>query len=235
MAKTKLISIDVSDLERFNADLAGLTPEQLAASTVGAINRVTDDSYDLLRKTILSGINLTDQYVQRKMDVEHATERNPKAEIVAYGGKGYLTSLSHYGQVQETTVVNWTNAMLESMGVDIGPWPKWTWRRGDSARDIPADEKQAGISVEVVRGQRKVIGAKGGRPAFILPGKRDSEGNPLIAKRIPGTRRKVDVLSGPSVYQLAAVAIPKIEDEVAEDLVEAVREAATRQLLETIA
>jgi histone H3/H4 len=214
------IKFDVAQVDRFADKLAGMTSEQIGTFVVDAINDTVDSAYALGRKTILSGINLTDDYVQRKMQVQHATPQKPKAEIVAFGGRGYLTSLSHYGAMQLTTDVNWSNDRIQAAGHKFGPWPGWTKRTGSAALGIPVNSKAAGRSVEVVKGGRKKIG-----PAFAIPGKTDADGNLLVFRRKKGSD-KMETLTGPSVYQLFKVAAVRIEDQVAEDLQQAVIDAA---------
>lgn len=218
------VKIDATQLDALTAKLGTLTPERVSALAVDAINTTADSAYDLARKTILGGINLTDEYVQRKMAVEHATESKPEASIVAFGGKGFTTSLSHYGAMQLTGADNWTNARIQADGHKFGKWPGWTRRTGNAKLGIAADTKGIGRSVEVVSGNRKKLGR-----AFSIAGKTDTDGNPLVFQRIPGSKKSARVLSGPSVYQLFRVAAGKIEDQVYGDLSAAVIDLAERQ------
>lgn len=218
------VTIDVTPLDELATKLGTLTPEQVGALMVDAVNATTDATYDLARKTILGGINLTDEYVQRKMGVEHATAQNPTATIVAYGGKSYLTSLSHYGAMQLAGAVNWSNARIQADGHKFGKWPRWTRRTGNDKLGIAADTKGTGRSVEVISGSRKKLGR-----AFAIAGKTDTDGNPLVFQRIPGSKKSVRVLSGPSVYQLFRVAAGQIEDQVYGDLSQSVIALAERQ------
>lgn len=214
------IHFDVEQVEGLADKLSRLPAEEIGRSIVDAINETVDSAYVLGRKTILSGVNLTDDYVQRKMQVQHATVQKPKAEIVAFGGRSYLTSLSHYGAMQLVKDVNWSNERIIAAGHKFGPWPGWTKRKGNEAVGIAVNKKADGRSVEVVKGSRKRIG-----PAFAIPGKTDNEGNPLVFRRKKGSG-KLETLTGPSVYQLFKVAAVRIEDQVAEDLQHAVAEAA---------
>lgn len=222
------IKIDTEQLLRFAERLALSTPEQLGHSIVSVLNQTTDNAYELGRKRILNGINLDDVYVKRKMKVEHATEKKPEASIVAFGGKGFITSLSHYGAMQETRRVNWTNARILAAGKRFGPWPGWTKRTGNEGIGIAPDTKAAGRSVEVVRGRRKVIG-----PTFSIKGKKDAEGNLVVFRRKAGSQ-SIEALTGPSVYQLFRVAATAIEGQVADDLEQAIIAAAERQLRENL-
>lgn len=224
-----MITFDASQVKGLAERLAKLTPEQFGEYTVAAINETVDSAYQLGRDTILSGINLTDDYVQRKMDVERATAKNPQATITAFGGRAYITPLSHYGALQLTRDVTWSNERILAEGHRFTDWPGWTRRTGNEALGISVNQKAAGRSVEVIRGSRKDMGS-----AFAIPSKRDSSGTPIMFRRIKGTRKKVEALHGPSVYQLFRAAIPKIEDRVAEDLTDAVIEAAERGMEEAL-
>jgi len=220
------LKITVDPLTEFADRLADLTPAELGRFVVGAINDTADSAYELGRKRMLRGINLTDEYVQRKMQVQHATEKKPTATITAFGGRGFLTGLSHYGALQGHKDVTWTNREIAGF-TKFGPWPGWTRRTGNQALGIPVDRKASGIGVEVVKGRRKKIG-----PAFAIPGKKDADGNQVVFRRDVGG--KVEALTGPSVYQLFRVAAGQISGQVGEDLEQAVIDAAERRLREEL-
>ena len=216
-------TVDTSALDGLSDRLTELTPETLGARLVETTNQQIESAYDLSRKRMLSGINLTDSYIQRKMAVTQATANKTTAEIVAYGGKDYLTSLSHYGAVQLAKDVNWTNERILADGNKFGKWPGWTRRTGNEKLGIAVNRKAAGRSVEVVRGSRKKIG-----PAFAIAGKNDKDGNPLVFRRNAGG--KVEALSGPSVYQLFRVAGNELAEQIGDDYQAAIIDAAEREL-----
>lgn len=223
MAKLFAFKLDVNDVEDLADDLDRLTPEELAAATVKALNDSIDSAYVLSRNAMLKSINLSDAYVQRKMEVEHATPSKPVATLTAFGGSAFTTSLSHYGALQLTTNVRWSNERILALGHKFEKWPGWTRRTGSAALGIPVNEKAAGKSVEVSRGRRKKMG-----PTFSIPGKKDNEGNPIIFRR--NSADKLEALSGPSVYQLFSSAIPLVYETVADDLEQAVAEAAQQYI-----
>lgn len=196
------VTIDVSEIEGLADKLKGLTPEAVGALMVDAINEVTDRTYLLARKTMLGGINLTDAYVQQKMQVVHATPAKPEASIVAFGDKANLTNLSHYGAIQ--------------LSKDGG-------KRGDTARGIAPGRRQAGISVEVIKGKRETF-----QFGFTRPGINDNDGNPIIFARKKETKKIVS-RRGPAVYMLFRVAAGVIENQVYGDLERAVIDEAERQ------
>ncbi len=206
------LRIDVSEIEGLADRLGKLTPEAVGALMVNAINDVADSTYELARKTMLGGINLTDAYVQRKMQVQHATPAKPEASIVAFGDKPNLTGLSHYGAMIKTQSVLHTSRS-----------------RGNSATGIPAGSKSDGVSVEVIKGKRESF-----KHGFFLPGKKDTEGNPLVFARKKDTNKIVS-RRGPAVYMLFRVAAGTIEDQVYGELGRAVIDEAERQFQKELA
>lgn len=224
MAAAFSITIDTGALSRFGKSLGSFDSGDLGEQLRVALNDTGERTYTLSRNQILSGINLTEGYVMSRMMFEPAQSgKSLKAEIVAPFGRKYLTNLSHYAPQLVTQAVTWSN---DRIGQEIvgrgkgkfGDWPNWTPRDGDAKRKIAAGQKAHTATVEVVRGARKSVGRK-----FTMPGKKDSEGNPLVFKR---EGSKIESLSGPSVYQLFRTAIPKITDRVADDLQSAVVRAA---------
>lgn len=220
---TTALTVDVRQLQAFAKGLEDATTEGLGQAVVQSVNDVVDRSYDLARTRINAGINLTDDYVRRKMRVEHATPGRPVASIIAIGGAAGTTNLSHYAPQQVLRDVNWSNARIQAMGMTFGAWPGWTRRTGSQTLGIKPDQKAAGRSVEVGRGKRKAIG-----PAFAIPGKKDSEGNYLVFRRTAAG--KIESLVGPSVYQLFRYQIPLISEGIETDLASTLVEYAEAEL-----
>lgn len=231
MARTAFsIKVDLAGVLALADRLGDVNPDKLGERLITTVNNVADSTYKLSRDTITTEINLTDAYVQRRMEVRPATKSKPVAEIVGLAGKGYMTTLSHYGaETGETKPVNWSNSRIISEvfgGKErFGPWPGWVRRTGDARKGIEEGRKQYKMNAEVTRGSRKSIGKK-----FTLPGKRDTEGNPLVFQNIgPGGKDgkgAIRAVLGPSVYQLFRTAATSIEDRVGNDLRDAVIEAA---------
>lgn len=232
------VTLDFKSVLDLAQSLGSFTAEDLSEVARKAVNEAGESAYVLSRKTLLRGINLTETYVLNRMEFKPAKAgKTPTAEIVAPVGRKYLTNLSHYGAQQAPTAVNWSNERIQSEIIDKkrGRWAKdrngiapflWLRRDGDEKRNIDSGLKADKISVEVVRGARKSAGKK-----FTMPGKRDSEGNPLVFRR---DGAKITALTGPSVYQLFRNAIPRIEDDVGADLERRVIEAAERALTEAL-
>lgn len=190
------VQIDTTDVLSAADSLEGVTVDQMTRATVAAVNQVAGRGYATARKKMIAGINLTDEYLQQRMQFEPATDpRRPVAYVVA---RGRNTTLGSYGSRQVIQPVRWPNGSFTPGAMAANPRKPgtllpWKERKGDSLRGIPVNQKQAGLSVEVTRGKRKTISY-----AFLIP----KNGVMLSVKRKRGTRNKIETLYGPSVYQL---------------------------------
>lgn len=196
------LKVDVSQVEELAAKIGQVDEAELGPLIVATLNKVVDKTYLMSRERIRLGMNVSDEYLQRMMEVRHATSNKPVAEIRAeYEGLG----LSHFDAKQIPKAA-------------VSPIRKL---KGDPARGIPRGQKQGGVSVEVRRGARKQIGLPG---VFIAPGIRDTAGNPFVFQRGGGRTRtgkdRLRRLFGPAAYQLFRWQIPTIEEPVTDDLVE---------------
>lgn len=226
------ITLDASRLEGLIGDLGKLDATGLGDGMVGAINEAAGNAYDLSRRAITKAVNLSDGYVNRKVELRKASSGKPRAEIVADGA---ITMLSHYGAMMRAKPNKW-------------PDPPRGWKIGlGRYRYTPRvnDERDDGASVEVKPGSRKTLpGAftiqKGGNAVT------DRDGNPLLFIQKPGTRgqgskkdttrlprkagrAQIQALVGPSVYQLFRTAAQAIEDDVRDDLEARVLRVATQE------
>lgn len=237
MAKVET-HIDVTEIEGMADDLLKLDTRAISAAARRAVNTVVTGTFGKVVSRITKGINLSDAYVRDRMYVEPARSESAavvRAEIIAPGpgrsksrktAGGPITSLRNYAPVQLMQPVKWNNASIASKIGKFGPNPRkqgaflpWKARIGDAQRGIPVDQKQAGVSVEVTRGQRKKVGL---RNAFLMPVKR---GKALDTSRLgvftrdPGDAKKqVRLLLGPSVYQLLNSTAPAMLADVQRDL-----------------
>lgn len=198
------VRIDIAPTSDLATQLSRLTPAKYREVLVGAINTTADSAYTLSRKTMLGGINLTDDYVQQRMSVEHASANSLQATLTAFGGKEFTTSLSHYGAMQE-----------------VQPAQHSGRSKGDPGRGIPAGSKAAGITVEVTRGSPAAL-----PHGFTVVAKNGKQ--LVLARDKSGTAK---ARSGPAVYQLFRVASAKIEDQVVGDLQREVLDAVEYQFL----
>lgn len=221
MATTTLIKFDLSQLDDLAKRLGEVDVEDFSDRMADVLNGQANKAFSHSLDLMLQGINLTEPYVRRKMEVREATPKTLEASIVAPGGKAYTTPLSHYFPLQLDIPVTWSNARILADGHEFADWPGWTRRTGDEGRGIAADRKASGQSVEVVRGRRKRMGSM-----FSIPGKNDSEGNPIIFRRIEGTRKKAEALHGPSVYQLLRRVADAVAEEAEDNLAAAVIDEA---------
>lgn len=196
MARNYALKIDATKVESLAARLGRVTGEEFAVATTDSLNEVVDRTYDLARDRMIAGINLDDAYLRRRMTVRHATRNRPEASITANGSSN--TPLARYNA---QPVI----APATSKGV-----------RGNPRLGLPAGQKQAGVTVEVIRGQRNDGFVPGG---FLLPLRRGAEvggnGMGVFARTRNGELRH---RYGPSVYQLFAYQAERIVEEVTDDL-----------------
>jgi len=201
------IKVDTSQLDALVDGLGEVTPEALGQRLVEVTNEQIESAYDLSRKRMLSGINLTDAYLQERFEVNKATVNRPTGEIVAKARAGSdYTLLSRYGlRVEHTGVQDPSRS------------------KGYAKLGIPKGQKQVAPSVEVVRGARKQLKS---RKAFVFVSK---TGTPLIVKRQPNGKLG-DALVGPSVYQLFRVAATALGEQIGDDYQAAITDAAEAEL-----
>lgn len=218
------IKLDPTEVEALAERLGQADPVQLGRAIVETLNRVANETYDLSRKNITSGVNLEDSYVRRRMEVREASPQRPEASIIGLGQ--FETNISHYGAMTLDTDVNWSNDWILANKGKFSKWPGWTQRTGDRARGIEPDRKAYKVNAEVARGSRKSVGKK-----FTLPGRVDTDGNPLIFKR---EGDQVEGVLGPSVYQLFRVAADRLYDQIGDNLEQAIVETAEREFLKAI-
>jgi hypothetical protein len=196
------VTVDTIAVEEVAQSLGRIDGAALGRAAMTAVNTVAEQAFNDARKKMNEGINLTDAYLQANMSFTPATDTvKPTAVVTA---RREHSTLTRYGAQQLTKPVRFPNGSFTSgtMGKNprkAGAMLPWKLRTGDESRGIPVNMKQAGLSVEVTRGSRKPISY-----AFVIRGR---NGNLLTAKRVPGTRRKIEVLYGPSVYQLFRAAL----------------------------
>jgi hypothetical protein len=214
------IKLDASKVEGLGEKLAAFDADKLGSALVDTLNEVTNETYDLSRKTILRGINLEKGYIDDKFTVEKATAKKPEASITA---NGELTNLSRYGAVRYTQPVKHPNRA-----------------KGDPGRGYAKGQKADGMAAEVTRGVPKSVGKK-----FVIPGKTDSSGNLIVFRGTGRTgagrdpRRKtqrqgVQAVLGPSVYQLFRETAGMLQDEIADNLEAAIANRAEKEFLKAI-
>lgn len=220
------IVITATEVAKVAESLAKFDANTLGVASVRAVNAVTDRAYDTATSRMIAGINLTQQYVDQRMHVRHASDpRKPEAEIVASSKASRGTTLGTYGAKVITKAVNWSNGSFTPGA--FGPNPRkpgsllpWKPRIGDAQRGIAPDLKAAGFTASVIRGRIDQF-----PNAFVIP----VGGRLLTVSRAKGTR-KIKTLYGPSVLQLFRTTVPRIHTEVATDLHKAVQAEVDKEL-----
>ncbi len=197
------LDFDTEKLAALGIKLESLTGADMGKAITTSLNEVVDKAYDLSRKRMISGINLTDSYLRRKMVLTPATAAKPVASLLAEGSrKGFSqTNLAQFRSLQKDQEVRWKNAEILKKHKKFSKWPGWTERKGNPAIGISPDRKAKGMSAAVKDGQKPFA------HAFALVKKgtavRDGDGNPIMITRKKGSDKTRGLL-GPAVYQLFA-------------------------------
>lgn len=189
------IKIGVDQIRQMADNLGRLNAEGFSDVAVTVLNETIDRAYEMARERITVGINLTDDYLRRRMTVDHATAGKPEAAITASGSRALMTRLATY-DAQMVIVPRKTNRPSRSQGL----------------LKIPSGGKQGGVNVTVVKGAPKTL-----QSGFLL----NLRAGAATGEKVGVFRReggKLKHLYGPSVYQLFAYQAPRISDEVADDL-----------------
>ena len=215
MATKAALRIDMAQVEALTGKIGKLEPAELGSNLVSAINEVADRAYDFARKRMTDSVNLTDDYVRRKMVVQAATAQRPEARITASGAREDMTVLGRYDAKMILAPRKTTNRARPTTG----------------GLRIPSGMRQNGVEVKV----RKTGGASEIEYGFLQPlraGKTDGgNGLGVFARSKSGVKRH---RYGPAVYQLFRTQMPNITDDVGEDLQRTVGDAAEANLREIL-
>ena len=205
-ARTLALKIDTRQVEAFRDRLTEMSGEEIGHASVTALNEVVDRAYELSRERMIAGINLSDDYLRRRMRVEHATKGKPVASITASGARNDMTVLGRF-DAKPRTVPTKTQRPAGPRRVPVQP-----------------GQKQAGVMVSVTKGNEDFI-----ERGFMLPLRRGTQaggnGYGVFARSRDGTLKH---RYGPSVYQLFAYQAQTVsyaaEEDLEETLVEQVSE-----------
>lgn len=215
MATKTALRIDMAQVEALTGKIGKLEPAELGSNLVSAINEVADRAYDFTRKRMTDSVNLTDDYVRRKMVVQAATAQRPEARITASGAREDMTVLGRYDAKMILAPRETTNRARPTTG----------------GLRIPSGMRQNGVEVKV----RKTGGDSEIEYGFLQPlraGKTDGgNGLGVFARSKSGVKRH---RYGPAVYQLFRTQMPNITDDVGEDLQRTVGDAAEANLREIL-
>lgn len=173
------LHFDAATLTARGIALGELTGEALGKVVVTSLNEVVGDAYDLSRKRMIDGINLTDAYLRRKMVLTEATSGKPVATLLADGNE----------------------ALLRNFGANLLLVPRTTTKpnRNQGKIGIPRGMKQHGTSVAVTKDGRQRFPM-----TFMLPLKAGNVegGNGLAVFTRARGSKDVRIMLGPAVYQL---------------------------------
>ena len=215
MATKTALRINMAQVEALTGKIGKLEPAELGSNLVSAINDVADRAYDFARKRMTDSVNLTDDYVRRKMVVQAATAQRPEARITASGAREDMTVLGRYDAKMILAPRKTTNRARPTTG----------------GLRIPSGMRQNGVEVKV----RKTGGDSEIEYGFLQPlraGKTDGgNGLGVFARSKNGVKRH---RYGPAVYQLFRTQMPNITDDVGEDLQRTVGDAAEANLREIL-
>lgn len=207
MSKSIQLKVDIRQVEGFADRLGRLSGRELGEAAVDALNEVVERAYEFGRDRMTQGINLSDEYVRERMQVDKATQGRPEATITAFGSRPNLTILGRY------------DAQARPVPVTSGRRSRST---GALRSVIPAGQKQSGVTVGVSKGSRSFV-----ERGFLLPLRRGTEagGNGLgvFARNRAG---KLLHRYGPSVYQLFGFQIQTVSFAAEEDLAETLLDKA---------
>jgi hypothetical protein len=232
------IRIDVTEIEAAAKALLRIDQDSLQDAALRAVNGAAQRGFDRARQIMLAGVNLTDDYVRAQMDVELATGKGrPVAQIIAFraGGKRPATraiNLRRFDPRQLEVISNWTNAGVNTKsGARInanarlenprkpGTTLPFKKRVGAKHLGLAVGRKQAGLTVEVRRGQRKELAF-----AFMAPARKGAEAGGqglLVFSRDKGDRKgkgKLRPIYSLSVWQMFRHSLPQVIPFVANDL-----------------
>lgn len=213
MAKRYALRLDMGRLEALAPQLANATEQDMSEAVVSALNQTVEETYELSRERITSGINLTDDYVRRRMRVEHATKARPEASIIASGKKPDMTTLRRY-DAQQVTV----------------PMKRPELSRNQGRTGVPRGRKQRAVTVQVTRGSPVSLPY-----AFMLPLRRGTvAGGNGLGVFLRDRDGDLSHRYGPSVYQLFNYQAQVLLEGTADDLVDDLLNRAEQALLKAI-
>lgn len=191
------IRITTEEVQALADRLGSIDEGTLGLAAMQGVNAVAERTYSTARRKMLSGIGLSESYVDERMKLELATVPiNPTAFITA---RYRHTTLGTYGAKQLVQAVK---------------HPKRS--KGDARLGIAPGSKSAGISVEVTRGSRKPISY-----AFFMPMRAGNTlgGNGMgMFKRTGDGPKDYEAMYGPSVYQLFRATVSGIYEDIETDL-----------------
>ena len=192
--RSTAVKIDIDQVLALAGDLGRVDAQTFGTAAQAALNETIDRTYQLASDRMTAGINLSDDYLRRRMTTEYASGKTLEASITASGDRAAQTRLATY-DAQMVIVPRKTTRASRSRGV------------------LPLNGgRQAGVTVTVSRGAPKT-----GASLFMLPLRAGAVLGDKFGVFVR-EKRRIKHLYGPAVYQLLAHQAPRITDEVADDL-----------------
>jgi hypothetical protein len=201
------VKFDMRQVDELAGKISGITARTISAPMIDVVNSVATDTRRDALKVMLRSLNLEESYVEPKVELTKASNPvSPRATIVASGAT--ITNLERYfraGGAQLQKPVTWSNAGTRPSHQSVRVPKKglgWVPRKGAAALGIPADYKQAGLTVAVVKGKASPF-----PHSFIF---KSRAGVKLIGSRAKGDHKgkgKIQTKVGPSVYQMFNAAL----------------------------
>ena len=192
--RSTAVKIDIDQVLALAGDLGRVDAQTFGTAAQAALNETIDRTYQLASDRMTAGINLSNDYLRRRMTTEHASGKTLEASITASGDRAAQTRLATY-DAQMVIVPRKTTRASRSRGV------------------LPLNGgRQAGVTVTVSRGAPKT-----GASLFMLPLRAGAVLGDKFGVFVR-EKRRIKHLYGPAVYQLLAYQAPRITDEVADDL-----------------
>jgi hypothetical protein len=192
------VTLDLLGVERLAESVGRLDQTVLAETIVNALNITGDEIFELAKDRMNADINLSDEYLRSKMDIERATPGKPEVTITARSAGTVL------GRFDAKPVVVDTKGDASNL-------------KGNKALGIAPGKKQAGVTVQV---RRSAVNTNFTPRGFLMPlkgkgGEQGANGLGVFARRRSGVKKN---RYGPAVYQLFGYQADQIETEVYEKL-----------------
>lgn len=215
------VEFTFEDAKRLADGLAGFDANSIGRTALEVVNETTASTHKTSVDRIVDRLNFDRRYVEQRLTMRPATNPVEPRAAIAAPIKGvnladFLPPGPRAGQIIKPT--NWTNEQLPK-GWGKNPrakekWLRWKPRIGAHHLGIPVGQKQAGLSISVVRGQGATFAH-----SFLITA---SNGFTFVGSRRKEDHRgkgKVQAKFGPSVHQLFRASLdPKFLDAIAAQL-----------------
>lgn len=190
------VSISIDQILEMAGAVGRIDAQVFGTVAQTALNETVDRTYELASDRMIAGINLSDDYLRRRMTTEHASGKGLEASITAPGDRANMTRLATYDAAMVIV-------------------PRKTTRASRSRGILPLNGgRQKGVSVTVTRGSPKIGGSM-----FMLPLRAGAVLSDKFGVFVRDNgSRKLKHLYGPAVYQLLNFQAPRIAGAVGDDL-----------------